>query len=174
MVAAAGQTLRACILLGINAGFGNTDCGSLTDAVVDPRTAWIDFPRPKSGVERRFPLWPETAAAIQEAMCRRPVASDEAGDRLCFLPSHAADYGLLRQPAAVYLLDSGLLRWPLCCGGPYAALANFRHQILICRGQDLTRPSRRVHLCPNHHSLSDNGICSKCWKRLATDVPFGN
>lgn len=80
-----GPTMKACILLGLNAGFGNTDCSSLTTRVVDLKTGWIDFPRPKTGIARRVPLWPETSAAISAAMAVRTIPKDAAHDSLCFL-----------------------------------------------------------------------------------------
>jgi hypothetical protein len=57
-------TLRAMILLGVNCGFGNADCGELPTAALNLEAAWIDFPRPKTGIARRCLLWPETVAAI--------------------------------------------------------------------------------------------------------------
>src|SRR5690606_7774981 len=64
--------LRAMILLAINGGMGNFDCASLPMSAVNLETGWVNYPRPKTGVGRRFPLWPETAAAIQEAIDKRP------------------------------------------------------------------------------------------------------
>lgn len=81
------DTMKACILLGLNAGFGNTDCASLTTRSVDFATGWIDFPRPKTGVPRRVPMWPETAAALKLAISARPVPNDRAHDSLCFVTS---------------------------------------------------------------------------------------
>jgi integrase len=52
----ADQPLKAMILLSINCGFGNADCGKLTLSAVDFKTGWIDFPRSKMAVERRCPL----------------------------------------------------------------------------------------------------------------------
>src|SRR5262249_543901 len=49
---AAGVQLRAMILLGINAGFGNTDCAQLPLSALDLQAGVIDFPRPKTGVPR--------------------------------------------------------------------------------------------------------------------------
>src|SRR5262249_40375790 len=57
---AAGPAMRAMILLGVNCGFGNSDCGRLSRSAVDLETGWIDYPRPKTGIARRCPLWPET------------------------------------------------------------------------------------------------------------------
>src|SRR5205085_1194852 len=60
---AAPSHLRAMIFLGINAGFGNADCGHLPLSAVNLETGWIDYPRPKTGIPRRCPLWPETVQA---------------------------------------------------------------------------------------------------------------
>jgi integrase len=69
------------VLLGINCGFGNSDCGHLPLSALDLDGSWIDYPRPKTGVERRCPLWPETAEAIREALGKRkePNKAEDAG-----------------------------------------------------------------------------------------------
>ncbi len=79
------KTLKACIYLGLNAGFGNTDCAELTTRAVNLDKGWIDFPRPKTGIERRVPLWPETVSAIRNALSKRTVPNDAAHDSLVFL-----------------------------------------------------------------------------------------
>lgn len=38
--------LRAMILLGVNCGFGNTDCANLPQSAIDFESSWIEFPRP--------------------------------------------------------------------------------------------------------------------------------
>lgn len=61
---AANPTMRAFMLLALNGGLGNSDIGRL-----EPRhivNGWIIYPRPKTAVERRFPLWPETVAALEQ------------------------------------------------------------------------------------------------------------
>jgi integrase len=73
---AAELPLKAMILLGINAGFGNHDCGTLPKSALDLKVGWVNFPRPKTAVERRCPLWPETVAALKEAIEQRPDARD--------------------------------------------------------------------------------------------------
>src|SRR5262245_37833751 len=82
--AAEGQ-LRAMILLAINCGFGNADCGSLPVAAVDLDGAVIDFPRPKTGIARRCPLWPETVQALKEALEARPEPKNSADVDLVFI-----------------------------------------------------------------------------------------
>jgi integrase len=68
------------ILLGINCGFGNADCALLPRSVVDLDAGLIDFPRPKTGIPRRCPLWPETVQALKDALatCPRPKQAEHA------------------------------------------------------------------------------------------------
>lgn len=61
---AAPLQLRAMILLGINCGLGNLDVAALPANCIDIEHGWIDYPRAKTGVRRRCPLWPETVKAI--------------------------------------------------------------------------------------------------------------
>ena len=73
----AGDQLRAMTLLGINAGLGNTDCSDLTPKEIDLKSGWLDYPRPKTGIERRAKLWPETIEAL------RPLVEGKAeGERV--------------------------------------------------------------------------------------------
>ncbi len=81
----ADPVLRAMILLGVNAGFGNTDVASLPQPAVDLDAGWVDFPRPKTEIRRRVPLWAETIKALREALTKRPEAKDDADADLCFL-----------------------------------------------------------------------------------------
>lgn len=73
-----GIHMKAMVLLGINCGFGNTDCATLPLAAVNLDEGWIDFPRPKTEVDRLCPLWPETIAALKVSACRRPEPKPEA------------------------------------------------------------------------------------------------
>jgi integrase len=75
--------LRAMILLGVNCGLGNADCGMLPLSAIDLAGAWLDFPRPKSGIPRRCPLWPEAVDALQSVIAnRKPPANEDAEDRV--------------------------------------------------------------------------------------------
>lgn len=82
---AADVQLKAMILLGVNCGFGNTDVASLPISAVDLETGWINFPRPKTQIDRRAPLWPETIAALKTALAVRIDATDPAASGLCFV-----------------------------------------------------------------------------------------
>jgi integrase len=77
--------LRAMILLGVNAGFGNGDCAAVNPAAVNLETGWLEFPRPKTGVGRRCKLWPETVEAIRAALAVRPKPKELSDCELLFL-----------------------------------------------------------------------------------------
>ena len=72
----AGDQLKAMTLLGVNCGFGNTDVSFLPISAIDLAGGWINFPRPKTGVDRRCPLWPETLKAIQAVIAKRHSPAD--------------------------------------------------------------------------------------------------
>jgi integrase len=82
---AADVQLKAMTLLGLNAGFGNSDCAGLPQSAIDLAGGWINFPRPKTGIPRRVPLWPETVEALRRAIAERPEPKDLADDGLVFL-----------------------------------------------------------------------------------------
>ena len=60
-----GIHYRAAALLGINCGFGPTDVVELPTKAVDFTDAIIAWPRPKTEVTRRCPLWDETIEALK-------------------------------------------------------------------------------------------------------------
>lgn len=85
---AASVQLKAMILLGVNCGFGNADCGHLPASAVDLDRGWIDYPRPKTGIPRRCSLWPETVQAIIEALAERSEPKDHADAGLVFITKY--------------------------------------------------------------------------------------
>ena len=80
-----GDWLSACILLGINAGFGNRDCSALHESHIDFEAGWYELRRGNTGIVRRANLWPETRQAIQNAIGERPIAALKKNNCLCFL-----------------------------------------------------------------------------------------
>ena len=88
ILTAAGQPMKAMILLGINCGFGNSDVANLPTKALDLKAGWVDYPRPKTGVPRRCPLWPETVAATKEAIARRPKTKSPADSGFAFITMH--------------------------------------------------------------------------------------
>jgi integrase len=85
LLGVASVPMRAMILLGINCGFGNADCGTLPLSAVDLANRIIDFPRPKTGMQRRCPLWPETVAAIEAVLAQRKPPKSDAHAQLVFV-----------------------------------------------------------------------------------------
>ena len=75
----AGPTMKAMTLLGINCGLGNQDVALLRKKNIDLKTGWLDFPRPKTGIPRRVPLWRETIAAIRRVVKIRKRRREKAG-----------------------------------------------------------------------------------------------
>lgn len=67
----ASVQVKAMILLAINVGIGNEDCGRLEFRHLDLKTGWLDYPRPKTSVRRRAKLWKETVAAIDAVISER-------------------------------------------------------------------------------------------------------
>jgi integrase len=84
----AGVQLKAMILLGINCGFGNADCGNLPKTAVDLDGGWIDYPRPKTGIPRRCALWPEAVESLRGVLASRKELKDEADPGLVFVTKY--------------------------------------------------------------------------------------
>jgi integrase len=85
LIDAAKVPLKAQILLGLNCGFGCTDVASLPNWALNLKAGIVSFPRPKTGVERRAFLWPETIAALKDAIAERPDPIEAADAELVFL-----------------------------------------------------------------------------------------
>jgi integrase len=85
LLARARPVLKAMILLGLNCGFGNADCGRLPRSALDLEGGWVNFARPKTGVGRRCPLWPETVAALRAALAVRPEPKEPGLEGLVFI-----------------------------------------------------------------------------------------
>lgn len=80
-----GKPLHAMILLGINCGLGNADVASLRKDHLDLEKGILDFPRPKTGIERRCSLWPETVKSLRTAIAARAKPKDPEHGDLVFL-----------------------------------------------------------------------------------------
>jgi integrase len=94
--------LKAMILLGLNGGLGNFDGATLPTSAVNLDTGWLNYPRPKTGIARRIPLWPETVAAIRDALDTRPEPADAESRGLMFLTAIGTPW---IRPSANYRSD---------------------------------------------------------------------
>ena len=85
MLDAAGPQLKCMLLLAANGGFGNTDCATLPLSALDLKKGWLDHPRPKTGIDRRVPLWPETVKALKAVIAKRQLPRSPEHANLVFL-----------------------------------------------------------------------------------------
>jgi integrase len=92
LIGAAGTQLRVMILLGINCGFGNADCGTLPLSALDLERGWVTYPRPKTGIPRRAALWPETVQALKEALAKRPEPKKAEHAGLVFVTKYGLSW----------------------------------------------------------------------------------
>jgi integrase len=66
LLSAADVKMRAMIWLGLNCGFGCTDCAELMWTDLDLVNARVKLARKKTGISRDLPLWPETVKALEK------------------------------------------------------------------------------------------------------------
>jgi integrase len=85
IIDAAPQPLKAMVHLGINGGMHNMDVATLPIEALDLERGFVDFPRGKTGIPRRIPLWPETVASIREWLQARPQPKSADDAHLLFL-----------------------------------------------------------------------------------------
>ncbi len=138
MIESAGTPLRAAILLGVNCGFGNADVATLPVEALDLAGGWVNYHRPKTGIDRRCSLWPETVAALREALAARPAPRDASAAKLVFLgptgvpwPADRGDQGVGRSFGRL-LRELGLYRRGI---GFYALRHSFSTAAGGCRDQ---------------------------------------
>jgi integrase len=85
MIRVANVQLQAMVLLGINCGFGNSDVANLPLKALDLKDGWVDYPRPKTAMPRRVPLWRETIKAIEAWLKQRPTPREKKDAGLVFV-----------------------------------------------------------------------------------------
>lgn len=100
MIAKASRPLRAMILLGINCGYHNIDCARLPIRAVDLNRGWVEFGRPKTGIDRWCPLWQETISALKVFQAVRPLPMEDKFADLFFLTQQGRSWsdGTHRNP----------------------------------------------------------------------------
>jgi integrase len=88
----ASTNFRAMLLLGLNGGLGNADLALLPLKALDLQSGWLEYPRNKTGIPRRIPLWPETVAAIQQVIEKRREPEDKGDGGLLFVTASGKSY----------------------------------------------------------------------------------
>jgi len=66
LLGAADVQMRAMIWLGLNCGFGCTDCAELKWNNLDITNCRVKLARKKTGISRDLPLWPETIEILEK------------------------------------------------------------------------------------------------------------
>jgi integrase len=90
MLTTASVQLKAMILLGINGGLGNADVANIPRRALDLKNGWLDYPRPKTGVARRVPLWSETVEALRVVLDKRRKPKNKADAGIVFVTKYGA------------------------------------------------------------------------------------
>jgi integrase len=145
---AAGVPLRAMILLGINCGFGNNDCGILPLRAVDLEAGMINFPRPKTGIPRRCALWPETVRALNEALARRPNPKRPEHQGLVFITQRGLSWAKDIPDSPVGKETSKLLKALGINGRQGLGFYTLRHTFRTVADESQDQPA--VDFCMGH------------------------
>jgi integrase len=111
---AAPMPLKAMVLLGVNCGMGNSDIRALPLSALDLDKGWLDFPRPKTGIPRHCPLWPETVAALRDAISSRPKPKQPQAEGLVFVTKYGGEWGSRPKLAADGEKQRGTFHDPVC------------------------------------------------------------
>lgn len=88
----ASPNMKAMLLLALNGGLGNTDLGELPIKAIDLKNGWLDYPRPKTAMPRKIPLWAQTIEAIKAAIAKRPTPKDPEAAGLLFIGRRGESY----------------------------------------------------------------------------------
>ncbi len=151
----ASQPLPAMILLGINCAFGQTDISRLPKVSIDLESGWGKFPRHKTTVDRRCPLWPETKAALRNL--KRPVPKDARDGDLVFITKYGAPFVRINGKNTVIDsvgLEFGKLLWLLELKRPGLNFYALRHTFETIAGD--SRDQVAVAFIMGHAPDSDD------------------
>ncbi|MEZ6094431.1 MAG: tyrosine-type recombinase/integrase [Pirellulaceae bacterium] len=117
LLAVANPTMRAMMLIAINTGCNNSDIRSMPIKAFDLDNGWMDFPRAKTFVDRRVPLWPETIQAIKDYLEIRPRFDSEKLSKLLFVTRWGRDWSPfainneMKKLKAICRIDKGSFIW---------------------------------------------------------------
>jgi integrase len=92
LLGAADATLKAMILCGLNCGYGNGDCAAVPLSAIDLDGGWATFGRPKTGIDRKAKLWPETQIALRAYLAVRPKPTNTEAARHLFVSRYGTPW----------------------------------------------------------------------------------
>ena len=82
--------MKAMLLLAIDGGMGNSDLAAMPISAIDFESGWMNYPRPKTAIDRKIPLWPETIDAIKTMLAQRHEGKTPGRMPSCFSWGYAA------------------------------------------------------------------------------------
>jgi integrase len=148
LLTGASPQVKAMILLGINCGFGNADCGTLPQSALDLERGMLDYPRPKTGIPRRCSLWPETVSAIREALANRPAPKKEEHAGLVFITKYGQPWANLSTDNTLAKEIGKLLRTLGINGRTGLGFYTLRHTFRTVADESKDQPA--VDFCMGH------------------------
>lgn len=152
----ANPVMRAMILLGINGALGNTDIGRLEKRHLNLGTGWLAFPRPKSGVDRRVRLWPETVDAIRAALAVRPAPKDPANSERVFITKYGNPWATVEDKSDPVALEfSKLMKTAKVEKRPGVGFYCLRHTARTVMDQTKDFPAARMVMGHADSSIDD-------------------
>jgi integrase len=162
---AAEPHLKAMILLGVNAGFGNNDCATLTKAAIDLKNGWLSYARPKTGMARRAKLWPETVAALKDSLKKRFEPKSEEDEQYFFITKYKNSWSKNTTGNPVSLVFRRLLE---DCGLHRSGLGfySLRRTFETIAGETLDQPA--VDLVMGHTPLAGD-MAARYRQRIGDD-----
>jgi integrase len=173
LVDAAGQPLKAMILLGINCGFGNSDCGNLPITALDLASGWIDYPRPKTGIPRRCHLWQETVQALKESLTARPKPKKAEHAELVFITKYGKPWAKNAPDSPVTKETSKLLHELGINGRKRLGFYCLRHTFRTIADEAKDQPAADFimgHEVPHMSSVYRESIADERLKAVAAHV----
>lgn len=173
MVGGASVQLKAMLLLGINCGFNNSDCGNLPLSAVDLDNAVIDYPRPKTGIVRRCPLWAETVQALREALAARPDPKKPEDAGLVFLTRCGHSWAKDKYTSSIVLEVRKLLGRLGINGRKRLGFLTLRHTFRTVADGAKDQPSADYimgHEVPHMSSIYREGIAAERLKAVTDYV----
>ena len=85
LIESADDQFKAILLLCLSCAFGNSDISNMPRSSLSADGLWVNYPRPKTEIPRRAPLWAEAKAAIERYLPNRPRPAAKEFRDLLFL-----------------------------------------------------------------------------------------
>lgn len=163
LIAAADPQLAAMIWLGVNGGYGATDCSDLLKVDVDLKAKRIHTVRDKRKIIRMVPLWPETVKAIALLLSERaddPHVFRKPDGKLWVQEKESANINAVTKVFAALMDELAIERQT---GVSFGAL---RHTFATFAHDHGDRDGRRRIMGHRFEGMDDIYVDAVFWRRL--------